>query len=218
MAVFNPATVPGSYRGGPTNDAPVVTISSPLDGATPGSGTSISFADSASDTEGGDLTASLVWTSDKDGQIGTGGSFSTTLSDNNHTITATATDSGSESGSDSVSITVGDPPVSATTVSVTSVTYATDGGKNGDKHLLITVALEDNLGNAVSGATVSIDLSRNGAFYGAGAGTTGTGGTLTFMTKNAPSGCYTETLNVTHPDLTWDSVTPASLPTDPFCK
>ena len=46
-------------------------------------------------TEGGqrlgDLTVSLVWTSDIDAQIGTGGSFSTTLSDGNHTITASVT-------------------------------------------------------------------------------------------------------------------------------
>jgi hypothetical protein len=51
----------------------------------------------------------------------------------------------------------------ATAVSVTSVSYATEGGKNNDKHLLITVALVDDL---VDGASVSIDLYRDGSLVG----------------------------------------------------
>jgi hypothetical protein len=101
------------------------------------------------------------------------------------------------------------------TVSVSSITYATEGGRSGDKHLLITVALEDDLGNAVAGASVSIDLFRDGGFAGSGTGTTGTGGTVTFTLKNAASGCYTSTATaVTAAGLTWDNVTPAN----EFCK
>ncbi|KAG2473831.1 MAG: putative Aqualysin 1 [Nitrosopumilales archaeon] len=104
----------------------------------------------------------------------------------------------------------------ANTVSVSSITYATEGGKNKDKHLLITVALEDDLSNPVSGASVSIDLSRDGSFVGSGTGTTGTDGTVTFSLKNAKSGCYTTTVtDVTASGLTWDGTTPL---TDPFCK
>jgi hypothetical protein len=66
------------------------------------------FDGSASDAEDGDLTASLVWTSNLDGQIGTGGSFSKVLSDGTHVITASVTDSGGNTGSDSITITVGD--------------------------------------------------------------------------------------------------------------
>jgi hypothetical protein len=93
------------------NAPPEVSISSPLDGATFDSGATINFSGTASDPEDGDLTSSMVWTSNIDGQIGTGGSFSTTLSDGIHTITASVTDSSGASSSDSVNITVGTPPV-----------------------------------------------------------------------------------------------------------
>ncbi len=127
------------------SNPPAVSITSPADGSTFDSGASIAFAGSADDAEDGDLTESLVWTSSIDGQIGSGGSFSTTLSDGNHTIAASVTDSDGAIGSDSVSITVGSPPAEATTVSVDSVTYSTEG-----LHLFITVALVDDLGDPVS--------------------------------------------------------------------
>ncbi len=191
------------------NDPPTVSITSPADGSTFGSGETIAFTGTASDTEDGDLTASLVWTSNIDGQIGTGGSFPAILSDGNHTITASVTDSGGKTGSDSISITVGTPPEEATTVSVTSITYATEGGRKQNKHLLITVALEDDLGSPVAGASVSIDLLRNGSLDAQGTGTTGADGTVTFSRKNAPSGHYTTTVtNVSAEGLTWDEIQP----------
>jgi subtilisin len=99
----------------------------------------------------------------------------------------------------------------ATSVAVNSVGYATEGGKNHDRHLLITVALADNLGGAVSGASVSIDLSRDGSFVGSGTGTTGLTGTVTLTLKNASSGCYvTNVTNVSAAGLTWNSLTPAN--------
>ena len=200
---------------GPPNDAPAVSITYPAHSSTFDSGATILFEGTASDTEDKDLTASLVWTSNIDGQIGTGGSFSKTLSDGDHTITASVTDSGSKTGSASISITVGTPPIEPTTVSVASITCATEGGKNQDKHLLITVALVDDLGNPVGGASVSIDLFRDESFVASGTGTTGTAKLVTFTLKNAPSGCYTTTVtDVTAQGLTWDVVTPAH----EFCK
>ena len=96
-----------------------------------------------------------------------------------------------------------------------SITYGTEGGKNKDKHLLITVALVDDLGNPVSGASVSIDLYRDGGLVGSATGTTGTDGTAAFSLKNARSGCYTTTVtDVTAGSLTWDGATPAN----EFCK
>lgn len=199
----------GGGSGEPANNPPTVSITSPADSSTFDSGATILFEGTASDTEDGDLTASLVWTSDIDGQIGTGGSFSTALSDGNHTITASVTDSGGATGSDSNSITVGDPPADATSVSVSVVTYATGGGKNQDKHLLITVALVDDLGNVVSGASMSIDLFRDGSPSGSGTGATGTDGSVTFSLKNAKSGTYTTTVtDVTATGLSWDGITP----------
>lgn len=200
---------------GPVNDPPTVSIANPADGSTFDSGATILFAGTASDAEDGNLTAGLSWESSIDGSIGTGGSFSlSSLSDGNHNITASVTDSGGKTGSASISITVGTPS-EPTTVSVSTITYATEGGRDGKKHLNVTIALIDDLGNPVSGASVSIDLVLNGSLYASGTGTTGTDGTVTFSAKNAPSGCYTTTVtDVTAEGLTWDGVTPEN----GFCK
>ena len=52
----------------------------------------------------------LVWTSNRDGQIGTGSSFDCTLSDGIHNITASATDSRGKTGTASITITLGGTP------------------------------------------------------------------------------------------------------------
>ena len=212
---------PGTTTSPTTNDPPVVDISSPTDGSTSDSGTTINFAGTASDTEDGDLTASLVWISDLDGQIGTGGSFSTTeLSVGTHTITASVTDTGGKTGSAQISITVKStsPPPGGSTMSISSIDYATEGGKNKDKHLIITIQVVDDLSNKVSGASVSIDLwfdndgdktkSDGDTFVGSGSGTTGDNGSVTFTLKNAPASCYTtEVTSISAGSLTWDGST-----------
>jgi len=91
---------------------PVVTITSPTDGASFEYGADIDFAGSATDSKDGELTgAALVWTSDIDGQIGTGTVFTEyDLSPGTHTITLTATNSQGESDAKSVTITVKQQP------------------------------------------------------------------------------------------------------------
>jgi hypothetical protein len=81
-------------------------------------------------TEDGNLTSSLVWTSNLAGQIGIGGSFSAVLSDGTHTITASVTDSGGLTGSDSVTITVGGGSSGDLTLSVSA--YKVRGNKYAD--------------------------------------------------------------------------------------
>ena len=98
-------------RPAPPNKAPTVTIASPSTGKLFQTTDSISFTGSATDPEDGPLAgASLVWTSNVDGQLGTGGSISATLSAGPHQITLTATDSDralwGEQGSASVSVMV----------------------------------------------------------------------------------------------------------------
>jgi uncharacterized protein (TIGR02145 family) len=77
------------------NQPPTAAISSPSNGASYTQGQNISFTGSGNDPEDGTLTgSSLVWTSDRDGQIGTGASFTkSNLSVGTHQITLTATDS-----------------------------------------------------------------------------------------------------------------------------
>lgn len=273
---------------GPPNNAPTVSITAPADGSSQVSGVTISFAGNATDTEDGDLTASMIWASDKDGQIGTGGAFSATLSDGTHTVTASVTDSGGKVGSAAITVTVvppvgsisgtvtnlsGDPIEGATvatdtgqsaqsaadgtytisdvpvgersvtasatgcqpqtqtagviesattnldfsliavptpsTVTVTSIGYTTEGGKDGKKHLNVTVTLTNDLGQPVGNASVSVSVTLDGQSYATDSGTTGADGTVAFYFKNAASGTYsTRVTNVTAVGLTWDGDTP----------
>ncbi len=99
----------------------------------------------------------------------------------------------------------------ATTVGVVSVNYSTNGGKNNNQHLSVTLTVADNFGNKVSGASVSIQLTRDGKLVASGTGTSGSNGTVTFTLNNAPKGTYTTTVtNVFASGLTWDGVTPAN--------
>lgn len=100
-------TLSGGFTYTSDNTAPVVTITAPANLSNHGSGASIDFSGTAIDAEDGDISASLVWLSSIDGPIGTGASFSTTLSDGVHGIFASVTDSGGEPGSDAITITVG---------------------------------------------------------------------------------------------------------------
>jgi subtilisin family serine protease len=104
-----------------TNTAPTAAISSPTNGANFVQGASVSFAGTGSDQEDGTLTgASLTWTSNIDGQIGTGTSFSkSNLSIGSHVITLTAKDAQGATGTATRSITiaapVNQPPVASFT-------------------------------------------------------------------------------------------------------
>ena len=92
-----------------SNTAPVVTIASPASGATVTAGTSMTFSGSATDTQDGSLTGALVWQSNIDGQLGTGGSFTRALTAGTHTITAKVTDSGGAIGQKSITVTASSP-------------------------------------------------------------------------------------------------------------
>ncbi len=131
-----------------------------------------------------------------------------------YAITITGSSAGVPNQSITYTLTVQAASGTATTVSVKSISYSTQGGKHSDKDLDITIFLVNNLGNPVAGASVSITLSCTcgGPWYGTG--TTGTDGTVTFKLVNAPSGSYTTTIpppnGVIATGLTWDGITPAN--------
>ena len=113
---------PTSSSPSPANTAPVVTISAPGNNASFAGGTNISFTGSARDNEDGTISARLVWTSSRDGQIGTGASFSRTLTAGTHSVKATATDSKGTSSYSTISVTVSATTTTnqVPTVSITS--------------------------------------------------------------------------------------------------
>ena len=92
-----------------SDTVPTVSITSSIDGATFASEASVDFSGTADDAEDGDISATIVWTSDQQpGSSFTGAGFSTNLlSDGVHVITATVTDALGNVAADSVSITVG---------------------------------------------------------------------------------------------------------------
>ncbi len=95
----------------PGNSAPSVLISAPAADAAPFANDPISFAGSCTDSEEGALIGTaLVWTSDLDGAIGTGESFSSSaLAAGDHQITLTCTDTTGGAGTAVVSLTVRAP-------------------------------------------------------------------------------------------------------------
>jgi len=126
--------------GGSVDQPPAVAITSPVNGASFASGASITFAGSAVDGEDGNLSADLVWRSDGV-LIGSGASFSTTLSEGVHSITAEATDSGGNTASDAITITVAAAGGDGISLSVTA--YKVKGVQQAD--LTWSGATSDNV-------------------------------------------------------------------------
>ncbi len=134
--------------GGPGNTPPNVSITSPANGSTFTQGTSINFAGTATDAEDGNISASLSWSSNLDGVIGSGASFSTsTLSVGSHTITASVTDSGGLPGSAMINLTVnpvgGTPPAAPSNLSASG---GADGPRN-NRNFFVDLSWSDNSNN-----------------------------------------------------------------------
>jgi len=118
-ALYPPAQVPAT----PENSAPAVSIATPYANSSYPAASSISFSGSANDTSDGNVSTKLVWTSSLDGQIGTGASFSKTLSAGTHTITAWTTDAFGLTGSAQVTVTVGSSQSSGASPSLSATSY-----------------------------------------------------------------------------------------------
>ena len=168
--------------GNPGNTAPSANIGSPSNGSSFIEGSSVSFSGSASDSEDGNLSASLVWTSNIDGQIGSGASFSTSsLSVGTHTITASVSDSGGLSDSDSVSVTIvsnASPPAAPTNI-----------GASNNNDGSATVSWSDNSGDE-DGFEVQRESQHRNGRWRATTTVAVTGADVTQITDNAGSGTF----------------------------
>lgn len=147
VSITESFVVPSECSGGGGNTAPTVSITSPANNASFSEGASITFTGTASDTEDGNLTSNLSWTSSLDGNIGTGGSVSiATLRVGTHTITASVTDSGGLTGSASIKVTITSTGGGGITLSATG--YKVKGLQKVDL--------------TWSGASGPVDIYRNG--------------------------------------------------------
>lgn len=91
------------------NESPIIQINSPQDQANFNIGEVITFKATGSDAEDGVLTT-IIWNSDKDGQIGTGVEISVSdLTENTHVITAKVEDNKGVSVTTSVTVMVSVP-------------------------------------------------------------------------------------------------------------
>lgn len=102
--------------------------------------------------------------------------------------------------------------VSGSRAIVQCVTYTTQGGKNNDKDLLITITVVDDVGVPVTGAQANIAVTLNGSPFGAGTGaTTGGSGQATYTIRNAANGTYATTVTaVSKAGLSFEGSTPAN--------
>lgn len=158
----------------PPNPAPSVAITAPGSGATVHLDVAEPLAVSAYavDMVDGELSASVEWSSNLEGSLGTGASLSlTTLRVGTHTITARATDSNNLSGTDSFTATVGIVPP---TISISSPTT----GAQFERGAAITLraTAQDRVDGDLSGA-IEWSSSLDGPL--------GTAATLTVTTLQA---------------------------------
>lgn len=155
------------------NDLPTAAITSPADGASFNQGSTITFRGTGTDTEDGALTgASLTWTSNIDGVIGTGTILPlSTLSTGTHTITLTATDSQGEVATATIAITVinsapvitiNSPPDGSiydtgTALTLSGTAFDGEDGLLSGAAMVWTSSLDGNLGTgtSVSGVILS---------------------------------------------------------------
>lgn len=169
------------------NTPPTATILTPADGGSFTSGSTITFTGTGVDTEDGVLTGDrLVWSSSKDGTLGTGTALQkTNLSVGVHTITLTVVDTGGLSGIATRSLTV---TVVLNTAPTANILTPPDGQEiaTGGIVVLTGAGVDDQEGN-LDGSRLSWTSSKDGAL--------GTGNNL--IKTNLSTGTHIITLTVT---------------------
>ena len=174
-------------QGSTGNQSPTATIITPTNGSSSVQNSNVVFSGAGTDTEDGAITgARLVWTSSRDGQIGTGNFFQlSTLSAGTHTITLTVYDSAGATGTTTVVITItaasgNQPPTAIITTPVSGTTGTTT------VPVLFSGTATDPEDGVLSGTSLVWSSSLDGAL-----------GTGTAFTKSMSAGNHIVTLTAT---------------------
>ena len=113
---------------------PEISITAPVDETNVNSEDSITFTGTSTDLEDGNLSAEIIWTSNLDGALGTGGSVSATLSAGTHRIKASVTDADGKSAEEQIIVIVlaGGQQVETTEKRVSAGTDDAEEGASGN--------------------------------------------------------------------------------------
>ncbi len=191
------------------NAAPIVNITSPTNNASVIFGDAVTFSATATDTEDGSITTSIRWSSNRDGELGTGGSLTTSiLTQGEHQVTAQVTDSGNETVSQYVTVTVNAPHVNAAPVVTISSPTSNVDIVSGDS-LTFTATATDAEEGDLSSSIVWLS-SLDGAL---GQGSSVVAGTLSVGTHEI-SAIITDAANASHQQNRTVTVAQTQLPAD----
>ncbi|MFV7783104.1 S8 family serine peptidase [Shewanella marisflavi] len=142
-----------------TDFAPNVQIVTPANQGAYLSGETVSFSASANDTEDGDLTSNIVWTSSIDGVIGNGATFTkSNLSVGDHVITATSTDSAGQASTETVELSVANANTTVSGANNTAIAMPEMGGK-------VFTEIDLPTGVAIDAIEVNVDISFESVQY-----------------------------------------------------
>ncbi|WP_462160009.1 S8 family serine peptidase [Pseudoalteromonas sp. GB56] len=144
---------------GATDFAPNVSIATPENNSAFLVGETVSFSANANDTEDGDLTSSVVWTSNVDGVIGNGASFTKSdLSAGDHVVSATVTDSAGQTTNQSIEFSVASANTTVSGSNNTAIPLPEWGGR-------VYTEIDLPTGVAVDALEVSVNISYDSVQY-----------------------------------------------------
>ncbi|MDX1390300.1 MAG: hypothetical protein R3344_14010, partial [Acidobacteriota bacterium] len=133
-------------------------------------GVNLTLNATASDIEDGSLSASIAWSSNVDGSLGTGGSLNVMLSEGTHTITASVSDSNGQSVSAQVThqvvnnasptVTITAPADASTLVGIFAIELTGTASDPEDGDLSSSITWSSSIDGALgTGGTINAPLS-----------------------------------------------------------
>lgn len=183
---------------------PTISLVTPNDGDLVYTNVAVEFSATADDPVDGDLSATIQWSSNISGPLGSGASLTLALPLGDHTITATVTNSSGLSISANLLLHVEAPPPPVAVVQAVNLELV---GTNQD--LKVITEIQDAQGNPLAGLTVIVAMYNNGVFWASRKMITNTVGLATVTQVGAPAGTLTVKVTALNgSDAVWDGLSP----------